>query len=190
MSIEAKEQTQIQIQALKALHDAYRKLYHAQALSMEHASLFEAVQGVLTLGLPAPREAPATGKCIVLDKHEVQSGLNRVRQAENLIRQLLNYTGGQHDGAASWLLNYEGGKTVVTDLPEPDVGGTCSNGSGETIVEELPYRRAMQLTAYSPNEVTKGFYAAVAEDGTMWMLPWDEHKWQQISSLPDGAIDL
>jgi hypothetical protein len=55
---------------------------------------------------------------------------------------------------------------------------------------ELPYRRAVQLTAYSPNEVTKGFYAAVAEDGTMWLLPWDEFRWRQVPCLPTGEIVL
>jgi hypothetical protein len=191
MHIEGKEQTQIR--ALKKLRDAYRTLYHARTHSTEYLDLFAAVQDVLSLGLPAPREEapkPPARKCIVLEKVEVQSGMTRVKWAENLIRQLLNAAGGQHDGAASWLLKYEGDKTVITELPEPEVGGTCSSGPGEIVVEELPYRRAMQLTAYSPNEVTRGFYAALAEDGTMWMLPWDEFTWQQIPCLPNGAIDL
>jgi hypothetical protein len=191
---------QVQFEALRKLREAYRTVSHRPLEQWETASLAlrDAISAVLALGLPAP-SAQSTGKCIVLSGYEVQSGLNRVEWAENLIRQLLNTTGGQHDGAASWLLNHGGDKTVVTDLPAPsgtcsngsgETSGICSNGSGETIDEELPYRRAVQLTAYSPNEATMGFYAAVAGDGTMWLLPWGRSKWMQLPCLPAGAIDL
>jgi hypothetical protein len=61
-----------------------------------------------------------SGKAIVLDQHEVQSGLNRVKWAENLLRQYLKACPG-HEGVESWLLNYAGEKTEVINLTAPGV---------------------------------------------------------------------
>ena len=47
-------------------------------------------------------KAEAGAKVIHLTPHEIQSGLDRVRWAELLIRQLPK----THDGRNSWLLNY------------------------------------------------------------------------------------
>jgi hypothetical protein len=115
--------------------------------------------------------------------------MNRVQWAENLIKQLDMAHGDQHEGAKSWLLNYGGAKTVVTDLPEPEPSRTCSNEPVVGCTLAPPYRRAVQLTAYSPSDVTAGFYAAVDEGGAMWILPWGGFEWSQLPCLP-GAIVL
>jgi len=54
------------------------------------------------LGEANLRQAKSLSECIPLTEPEIQSGLNRVRQAANLIRQLPE----DHDGRNTWLMNY------------------------------------------------------------------------------------
>ena len=54
-------------------------------------------------------------KVIKLSKHEIQSGLTRVGNAEGLILQLPK----DHDGRNTWLLNYGQG-AVAEDLRKTD----------------------------------------------------------------------
>jgi len=55
--------------------------------------------------------------CIALDRFEIQSGLDRVRAAEGLIRQLPD----NHDGRNTWLLNY-GSKKTPREFSPIDTG--------------------------------------------------------------------
>jgi hypothetical protein len=58
---------------------------------------------------PDPPPAPPPKRVIELTPVEIQSGMDRVRWAENLIRQLPP----NHEGRNSWLLNY-------AKRPEPE----------------------------------------------------------------------
>lgn len=51
-------------------------------------------------------------KFILLSDAEVRSGLDRVRFAELLVRQLPK----DHDGRNTWLLNYGGDKNIVREV--------------------------------------------------------------------------
>jgi len=51
-------------------------------------------------------QSPEPVACIRLRPYEIQSGLDRVRWAEGLIRQLPD----NHDGRNAWLANYAGDK--------------------------------------------------------------------------------
>lgn len=65
---------------------------------------------------------------VVFSASEIQSGLDRIRWAEGLIRQLPE----NHDGRNSWLLNY--GRGGLKDhAPKPDP----QHMWGRDIAEEL-----------------------------------------------------
>lgn len=65
---------------------------------------------------------------ITFSEAEIQSGLDRVRWAEGLIRQLPE----NHDGRNSWLLNYGCGG-LKDRAPKPNAGFMW----GRDIAEEL-----------------------------------------------------
>ena len=74
-----------------------------------------------------------------LTKHEKQSGLDRVRFAENLIKQLPQ----DHDGRNTWLLNYGFGAEAQSLRSKRNLRMNYKTRSACTTDEQLNMRDAM-----------------------------------------------
>jgi len=101
-----------------------------------HVMLDAVVDGLDDLSAPPAAETPKpTAEVqgwIVLDAAEVQSGVDRVRWAEGLIRQLPE----THDGRNSWLMNYgKGGYTKAAPQEAETVAAAISTNLSNLIAE-------------------------------------------------------
>ncbi len=124
----------------------------------------------------ALRERLAASPAIQLTPFEVQSGLDRVRWAEGLIRQLPE----DHDGRNSWLLNY-GSKHSGVDVPD-----SMTAAARDVIAERRRQIETEEWSLKHDDEYTAGELAfsascyALAEEGepppAVW--PWASGWWK------------